>query len=153
MDLMILHKKLASLFLFSLFIKKAIFVVHIGQLYKNRQVLYLGKIKWEVCMSFFISLNIKTRQAYLGTRILLLNIYLHHAEKTFTFMARFLPVVSKCLAALTSWISAVLFWDEGALLCFLTWRRGYNRVAEPESVVLVTRNVFRIKWNSFVNKQ
>lgn len=50
---------------------------------------------------FFISLNIKTRQAYLGTRILLLNIYLHHAVKTFTFMARFLPVVSKCLAALT----------------------------------------------------
>lgn len=54
-DLMILHhKKLASLFLFFLFIKKAIFVVHIGQLYKNRQVLYLGRIKREVCMSLHI---------------------------------------------------------------------------------------------------
>lgn len=133
-DLVILHhKKLASLFLFFLFIKKAIFVVHIGQLYKNRQALYLGRIKWEVCVSFFISLNIKTRQAYLGTRILLLNIYLHQAVKTFTFMARFLPMVSKCLAALTK----LNFCSP-----FLRWRRGYNRVAEPEPVVLVTRDAF-----------
>lgn len=37
------QEKLASIFF--LFIKKAIFVIHIGQLYKNRQVLYLGRIK------------------------------------------------------------------------------------------------------------